>query len=454
MNTRIISFSICSDFFMLFLFAMANLLCLFNMTAGIYIAKILLLGFILFFIMKSMKINGTLSLYTLFLGFCLFFIYSRIYFDLIGFWHRQVNDFYFFFTKIHFSDELVMKFFNFSILFFVFFDFGYYLNPKKYIKIIPVSDNEFAKRIVFFLMLITTPLLLYKSILDIRYVRTYGYSSVLDRMNYPFYLKGAGTLFIASFYASFMFKLSKKEFIFIIILYLLQSMGASLRGSRSVFMIPFIMSLYMISKFDIAKIKFRTLVLIGCISVFIISMMTIFLRGESFIGNTLLELIYYILYGQGNSIGVPLYYLHHQNSINDVQLMPFIFQDLVHLYNNNILAGSGYIAAIVNTKKVEGGLGESLFLELLDMPLFFSLPFSLFIGWFINFIEANMLRNRFFLPMALIISSWVIVWARFAFFHFLEIHNIVSYILAILFFIFAITFSKYGVKSSKGIVNV
>lgn len=174
-----------------------------------------------------------------FLIFSVFFIYSRIIFEWIGYLNRQVNDFYFFLTNIHFRDRTVFYFMFYTVLYLVFIDFGYCYSKSNNKQIDDRCEDNTAKFFILLCMILLIPLLLYKALLDVKNVKLNGYQSVLDRSSYPFYLKGIGTIFISLFYCLFMFKLSKREIKIAVVIYLFYAFFSSLRGSRSVFFYSF-----------------------------------------------------------------------------------------------------------------------------------------------------------------------------------------------------------------------
>ncbi len=410
-----------------------------------FVEFLVIFTFSVFFI-KSSKSNGILSLYSLFLIFSVFFLYSRIVFEWIGYLNRQVNDFYFFLTSIHFKDRTVFDFMFYTILYLISIDFGYYYSKFTNNRLDNRTENNTAKFFIFLCIILIMPLLLYKSYLDIKNVKLNGYQSILDRSSYPFYLKGVGTIFISLFYCLFMFKMTKKEILILIFIYLIYSFTSSLRGSRSVFFIPFVFSFYVLWRLDIIKISFFKLIIIASCSILLIAWFTVVLRGERISDSSLSKIFKYILYGQGNSIGVPLYYLEYKDYIDARIQLPLFLEDWFSFFTNFFHKGSYYVALVANKKNVEGGLGESIYVELLNLPLVFSLPVSFCFGKILKKVEMNLLSNRFRIPFFLLLSQWLFVLARFAFFNFLDLYGICEMFLTVVLFLFFNNCSKYILK--------
>lgn len=408
------------------------------------LSKFLVIFVFVIFFLKSTKKNGILSLYSLFLAFSVFFMYSRIIFEWIGYLGRQVNDFYFFLTNIHFKDKTVFTFMIYTLFYLTFIDFGFYFSKEEKIEIDNRTENKTAKFFIFFCIFLISPLLLYKAYLDVKNVNLNGYQSVLDRSSYPFYLKGIGTIFISLFYCLFMFKMSKKEILILVFIYIFYAFSSSLRGSRSVFFIPFVFSFYILWRFNVIKIKLWKLCIVGFCSILLIAWFTVILRGEKISNLSIGNIFKYILYGQGNSIGLPLYYLEFKDELDFKIRLPLVIEDWLSFYAKNIFhKGSYYVALIANKKNVEGGLGESVYLELLNLPLFFSLPLSFVIGKTLKKVENELLLDKFRIPIFLLISQWIFVIARFALFNFFDLYGICEIILTFFMYLFFNNFSKY-----------
>jgi len=243
-----------------------------------------------------------------------------------------------------------------------------------------------------------------------------------------------------------MFKMTKKEILILIFIYLIYSFTSSLRGSRSVFFIPFVFSFYVLWRLDIIKISFFKLIIIASCSILLIAWFTVVLRGERISDSSLSKIFKYILYGQGNSIGVPLYYLEYKDYIDARIQLPLFLEDWFSFFTNFFHKGSYYVALVANKKNVEGGLGESIYVELLNLPLVFSLPVSFCFGKILKKVEMNLLSNRFRIPFFLLLSQWLFVLARFAFFNFLDLYGICEMFLTVVLFLFFNNCSKYILK--------
>ena len=419
----------------------------FEKTSLKFIELIVILIFLLFWI-KSTRYNGVLSLYSLFLIFSVFFIYSRIIFEWIGYLNRQVNDFYFFLTNIHFKDRTVFYFMFYTVLYLVFIDFGYYYSKSNNKQIDDRCEDNTAKFFILLCMVLLIPFLLYKAWLDVKNVKLNGYQSVLDRSSYPFFLKGVGTIFISLFYCLFMFKLSKREIKIAMVIYLFYAFFSSLRGSRSVFFIPFVFSLYIFWRFGVIKISLLKIFVVGCCSILLIAWFTVVLRGENISNISISNIFKYILYGQGNSIRVPLYYLEYKDFLDARIQLPLILEDWISFFTDYFHKGSYYVALLANKNNVEGGLGETVFVELLNLHLVLSLPISFFLGNILKLVEQDLLKNRFQIPLLLLISQWIFVIPRFAIFNFFDLYGICELLITFLMYLFFRN-SKYFLMVKK-----
>lgn len=438
--------------FVIFTLLCLNILSFFDFNIAYDLLKIFFIIVWFCIIFHGYRKKGVFSLYVLFIFFCMFFLYSRIFFDLINYQPLEV---FLFFGKKTFDTRIPFKFVTYSILYLVFIDFGFYNSNKISVKKINLEHNKAVKNFLYCIFFFATFLFIYKSFLDIKMVQSVGYSADLDeiRVDYPFWLKGAGTLFYIGFYALLMCKLDKREIILIFSIYFICSLFSGLRGSRAAFLVPFIFMIYYLARLRIIKINlFKTLLLVLC-AVSAIMLTTVFRGSDISSYNNFIDIFYYIFYGQGNTIGLPYYYLENQNMLEQVTYVPYILTDLFHQYFQELPSGGNLITRLGNIHGIEGiGLGESLFLELLNLNIFVSCLLCFFIGKWINYVDSNLTRNRILIPLFFSMASTIFYMPRNILLNFLNPFSILYFILTnflIYFFRFICHFHRAKVCKNE-----
>lgn len=419
---------------------------------GIYnfhsLVKIVFSCFFIMLLLKTLIQNEIFSIYFLFLGFSIFFIYSRLFFDFIG--YAPINKTVF--MRVHYSsDETIIKFLLLSIVFYLFIDIGYYAYHKNMLKKAEPVENKFGKKIAFLFFLLFSIIFFYKCLLDIKAMHFHGYTSnVKDiRSDYPFWTAGSGTFFYIFFYLFLMYKRSKAETIFVILLYLMISFSSGLKGARAAFFIPFVFSLYYLHKNKIINITLKKLLMIGFLSLFGIYAITIS-RGDNLDNiKNIGDLARYVFYYQGTTIGLPLYYIEFKDYFDNISNMPYILSDLIHLYYEKIKNGGYIVSAFVNIHHIQGAeLGECFLLELLNLPFFLSCFVCIFIGRLINFTEQNFTRNIYFAPLLISMMSGFFYIPRNSLFCFLVPTTVMYLFVTNFFFVFENSFERF-IKSKK-----
>lgn len=351
-----------------------------------------------------------------------------------------------FFQNKYFSERIIFTILFKICAFIILIDLGFYFSKNQKLKIFPLLDNKRTKRISFVLYIITTLWFGYKAVLDIKSVMNSGYSALLSeiRQNYPFWLKGAGTGFMICFYSLLMQKQNRKDYIKIFIIFCIIMLLTGLRGSRASFLIPLLFALYVLNIQKVINITFKRLILLIVAMIIFVLLITSF-RGENISYLTSIkDIFFYIFYNQGNTFGLLPYYQENILDIKNTISIPIVFSDVLNFYNKTILAGDAIVGKYANINHVPGiSLGQSLFLELYDLPFVIGLLLSIFIGKYIKFTETNFFRNRFFIVFLGICVSSIIYMPRDILFAPFEPLNVV-YILGSFFIIlFANVFGKY-----------
>ena len=412
--------------FCIFLFI--NIISFLNFNIAYLCLKFFILIFILLLIVHSYLKNGIISIYSLFISFCLFFLYFRIFFDLIG--SKSLQE-YNFGKHITWSENIIFIFLNYSFLYLITIDFFYYFfKPNKIKYIVPVN-NKTTKKIIFFFFLLYAIIFSYKCYLDIKTIHSLGYTAVISklRINYPFWTKGAGTFFNLFFYLLLMHELTKKETLTIIILYAIVSLLSGLKGARAAFFIPIIFILFYLTEKKYIKITISKLIILVFIAIGAIFLITIS-RGESLNQiKSFSDVLEYVFYNQTQTFNVPIFFLENKEFCQEQRIVPYIFSDILHTYSSFFPSGNGVIFRFTGLPSGMS-LGESLFLELLDLPLFFALFTCMCISYAIKFVQVNFLRNRRFLPIFCCFVCSAFYMPRNTLFSFLDSSSLIYFVMA------------------------
>lgn len=366
--------SICSDFY-------------------IKLQEFVFLSFYLFVVSKSIKRNGFITFYTIFLLLCFFFNFGRFYLDLIGYSNINIG---IFFGKYEFSDTTIASVIIFMQFVLFFIDIAYYTVRKYKIKQQPLSENILAKKIIITVMCITLPFSLYASFLTFNYVKNNGYEAFLlyivtgNESIIPSYLILADHIFKFFFYVSFFYNFTKKQYYFIFSLYFINLVAVGLKGSRSTFLFPFFFfATYLIGYKKIIRLNMKS-ILVFCILAFSFYLFASSVRGLNTEKTSFNNIINAILYSQTVTILLPFLYIEKSVEIQSFNTFPILFSDLfseyIHIRTYNITS----IIAHTNLY----GLASSMFLELIDLSILF-VPVCFLIGFMIRLVHSNVDKNRF-----------------------------------------------------------
>ena len=441
-NSKINEFSIQFYLFSIVFFFIINVCSLFSFNSAYQFSKIFTLSFVIILIIRSFRKNGIISIYSLFISFCLFFLYLRIFFDLIG--YKSLAN-YTFGTHRTWSDKILFSFLNYSFLYLLTIDFFYYMEKPKRIHFVGVIQNNTSKRIIYCFFLLFTLIFLYKCYLDIQAIHKLGYTSTVSnvRINYPIWTVGAGTFFYIFFYLLLMHKLSKKETVGVFIIYAIVSLLSGLKGARAAFFVPIIFSLFYLSEKKYIKVTFPKLIILIIVAMSLIFLIT-FSRGEdlSYV-ESLKDIFCYVFYNQTQTFNVPIFYLEYKDICKEHRFIPFIFSDVLHYYIATLPSGGSTINNFTGLPNGMG-LGNSLFLELLDLPLILAFFACFCIAKAIKFVQYNFLRNRKLLPLFCCFVSSAFYMPRNTLFSFLDPSSVIYLIASNVFLIIFLFFAKYS----------
>ena len=367
--------------------------------------------FLIFFIIlvvKSIRKNGLISLYTIFLLLCFVFDFSRFYLDLIGFYDVTHGEF---FGKYLFPVETITL--NIVLMHISVFliDLGYYLFPQPKIPERELKNDKIQRKIILISMGVTFPFSVYGNYLILKFVLDNGYYALAAKMSnlgdiIPFQLKIAEYIFKLFFYTSFFYKFNKKQTVIIFGLFFINSLMTGLRGSRGTMLFPFVFFFYLLaSKRKLIKINFIKIFTIIIIS-YVFFQVSSTIREIGVGDESLDQIIHNILVGQSQSILIPFIYIDAYNTLPHMKL-PFILGDVINSYITYPFAQPGLINHLI-TSNAQNGLGYSPFAEMYDLGLF-GIIIAIFIGWYIKSITKNIDKN-YKANLFFIIAGMSIIW--------------------------------------------
>lgn len=412
-----------------------------------FISEIFYIFFFLFLIIRSIKRNGLVNVYTFFLFFSVFFMFSRFAFDVFGF--TDV-------LEITFPSRYMIKpksgIILIGLCFFVYLiiDFSYYCARSRLIKQKEIYVSDKVYKILFVFLLITLPLILYKNYLRFQYVQSVGYINYTlnqDDIDLPVYLKGVGWIFNVLFWALIICSSNIRKTKFLWGLYWAVSLLDSLKGNRAAFAINFVIGIYFIIKTSNVNPKriilILTFVFIGFIAFYLAATN---LREGKKNGdiNFFQDIVVSLFYAQSVSLNIPLLYIDFISQAQNSHLIPFIFGDYLKFGLGMPVNDVGtFLRQVLYTPK-GFGLGYAVLVEIFDLG-FFALPFCAFLGWFIKFIDKNFFRNQWLIGFFCLFFMSIIYMPRHIFFDFLSPIR-VSWIS---FGLFSIVFLSNFVKHEK-----
>ena len=399
--------------------------------------------FILFFvalIVKSIKRNGLMSTYTFFLLFSMFFMFSRFIFDIFG--YADV-------LKITFpANHSVKAESGIAVIFLCFLvytliDIGFFGSRIIILKEKEISVSSNVYKSLLAILLITLPLIIYKNYLRFKYVQSVGYIEYTlnpDDIKFPFFLSGIGWIFNVSFWALIICSGKKHDTKFLWCLYLIVSLLDSLKGNRAAFSINFVIAVYFLikkSKMSVKKtVKILSIVLILFISFYLVATNLREANSDKngFKFNFFQDILISLFYSQSVSLNIPLLYMDFFNSTLRDSSVPFVFADYLNFCLNVDVFDTGVLLQKLLPAPKGFGLGYSFLVEIFDLKIF-AIPFCMFIGSFIKFVEKNFFRNDYFVGFFCLFFMSIIYMPRHIFFDFISPIRI-SWILCGMFLIF------------------
>lgn len=390
---------------------------------------------------------GAFSLYSLYLYTSFFFIYSKIFFTALGLVDFLYVDFP---GKHQFSKTTGIIFIAGSFISFYLLDIYYYIQRQKVIKNIQLIDshkyrlihNKNLQDLGLCIMLITFPIILYKLYIQIQIIKAEGYlglyTGVLDKIQYPIWTKGSGTLF----YLGFLFVLisypSKRKFICSATLFILFNLTNALKGGRGGFISSVLAIIYFYQQFYGVRITIKKLfvpALILCIFSAVIGELR--MNNENNSSKNMVSLLQNFIMGQNTSIGSPLAIIEFKSEQNQFRKYPYIYSILLAPFYNIISPDTANVPSLERLyvrNEMESictyiysqqmylsgfGIGASFSGEMFDHFGFMGIIFwTLMLGSLIISVERMKYKSNWFLLCAWFTVCSIILLPRSHFFDF------------------------------------
>lgn len=435
---------------------------------------LVLTGFFIFFyavsIIKAIYFFGSLSIYSIYLYTSFFFVYSRLFFDIIGYRSFLVIGFpkEYSFSERTGSIFIISSFVSFFVIDIIYSSKsspgGVYANNL--IKLPSLRNAGIA------LMCIAFPALLYKLYLQLLFVKANGYLSIyngeLDKLALPAWSRGTGTLFVIGYMLFLASYPPHGYFLIVSAVYLFNALFGSLKGTRSGFLIELIAVIYFYTKFYNKKIKIgRMFFLFGGIILF--SVILGYSRANMKFSASAGDVLKGFFYGQGNTIGVPLYLMEAGNRIK-YKRFPFIFTSVLEPAFNIIYKDSPtrqiklekYSSLpVIATHAISpsmyyagNGLGGSVLAEMYDFGgIIGVIIWSSLLAVLMLQLEKSMFRKNLYIPFCFFFMSTLIYLPRYHFFGFVEkLHHLILFWLLLALLVF-LSYPKKIIRRSYSKIN-
>jgi oligosaccharide repeat unit polymerase len=439
--------------------------------------KSLLFGFLLFYcitVVKSIYLFGFLSLYSIYLYAGAFFIYSRFFFDLIGyksFLYVSIfgvvrnfkNNTGFILICICFLSHYVM---DMIYIFSVF-------RKRRIIK--EIKHNNIVQSIGLVVMFVVFPVILYKFYIQFMYIRSHGYEvlyngNMLENVSMPVWTFGSVSLFTFGYLLVLVSRPSKRFFLLSSVLYLGAMLFDSLKGQRSVFLTSVITVIFFYRKlYPGKKISLKLIVslflLLVSFSVFITT-----LRSNTKLSRMDVKtLVFGLFYSQGVSIVLPLIIIEDGDTLK-YHSYPFIFSPLFYRYYQTVYPTTAW-QSVIKLKRYNGlhdiasykwtpkgylngnGLGSAFLAEMYDCGGILGIIFwSAVAALVFNFIERFLLKNIVCVVMFWFLIKSITYLPRNRFFgSFFDPHLIVFLPILIMIVVFFINYAGINKTSLKNL---
>ena len=279
-----------------------------------YYSFIKLMVFLLYIIsvFYSMKKYGVFHSITLFLFSFFLFNISRIFLDLINVKSMDFSDKYVFYLIESSTYNIVLN--SFFIFLFVFLMVIFLINKPNYV--LTLKNNVFLEKIMTYLIIILTPIVLVKHFQELTsfFMNNKSYFSMFDNkstsdsiLNYIWFFY----YFIIPIYFSSLPKMKIRKFIYFIVAFVI--FLDSLKGSRGVLLRPIV---FYIWYFNLRGFKFNKINLfLGVFFIPLLSNVYVWFREGGKVFLDYFKSLVVFLYSQGVTLVFFVNYIDFQNRI-------------------------------------------------------------------------------------------------------------------------------------------
>lgn len=399
--------------------------------------------FLLFYfniVVSSIKNNGGLSLYSFYLYTSFFFIYSKIFFSVIGYTSFLVDDWpvYYKYSK---DSGLILLIISFISQFVLHIYMTVRTSNKKTVnEMNKLSHNEKLQNVALFFFCLSFPFILVKEIVAFEYLKNFGYLFLYSgkfSIDYPVWTKGSGTIFYLSFLFLLVSRPSKMIFKITSSFFIGYLFIDALKGGRASFVCGAASILYFYNKFYPREIKIRQLFLVFAL----LMSVALFIGQTRDTRNTTniqidAKTIVNFFNSQNVSIAVPLSVIEWKEKIKEYKHYPFIFTELfTPIYNLKYTdMSTPNIERIKSKNEMEGivsyiysskmylkgwGLGAAFLAEAYDFCGLIGIVFwSFVLGFVIQTTEQKITQKNTYIFIAWFVVNSILFLPRGHFFAF------------------------------------
>lgn len=351
-----------------------------------------------------------LNSYMIFLYTMFLFNFSRVFLDLVNYrefgWATKFANYYFFYDVRH---EILNIFIIVMLFTHLGFIIGILKDERKDIDSkTSLSNNSIYEKLGMVLFFLSSPALAYKMFIQLRIILRTGYEAyytgVLQKVDYPFFTKGSGTLMTIGFLIFLMSIPSKRKFLTVSSIYLMVKLLDSFKGARAIFLTQLLFIMWYYTKVYGIKIRIQSMVkLMGFTVVF--SQLLVSIRSRKLFSFDLINSIYNFLFSQGVSYLVLGYTIDFKDKIVGEGSYPYIFQGIFGFRAQSLetLESSNSIAdkltyMLSPSAYLRGeGIGSNYMAEMYDLGYFWIVLISILLGIIIVKYEKYSVKNRFLL---------------------------------------------------------
>tara|TARA_R110002050_G_scaffold98117_1_gene203851 strand:- start:4358 stop:5770 length:1413 start_codon:yes stop_codon:yes gene_type:complete len=365
------------------------------------------------------------SLYLIFLFTLGLFIFSRIFLDIFGIyqfeWANKWRNFLF-------PLKTQITLLSYLIISLVVIHLGALLSlftPRRNkVELKPYAKLEEVSLYLFFL---SFPGILYKYILQFKFIINNGYTAVYDGslnlLSYPYWTFGSGTLMEVSFCLFLASKPSKKKFMLISVLFFILKIIDVLKGGRSKLFLPVLFIAWFYYQFySSSDLKLKKLFVYSTVGILLSQAILIFRDSNNLAFENSGFFLSLFFAQQGISILVLGYMINYKTTFVNTG-WPYIIYPLTifsasegqsyEYINETISLGHRLSYFLSPEGYLQGeGIGSSFLGELYDLGFIGFVLGSFFVGMFIIYFEHIIKYNRIWLLLSLYIMQTIVYMPR------------------------------------------